>query len=529
MATSLNPSNSWHAPFWGKSSAYVGGRDPLGLQTTSVATYSRLLPGITNVTNRVRYWSFYCWLVSLYSKRVHRTGEERFVNFMRRGEFTLAVAIERVAPEEMAVSGKDKARRAAQDLPLDLKKYADRNVQGKTLRYWEMELGAFGQYFAGVLTELGLIEKNEHDIFVCTDKTRNERYALNLDVSGVELAEAFREAVGHDIEERFFDALERGIVTSEDLEAFGAVMKLSAIRPESSEWELLKQLMTGRDLPGHIPRETDTYLRRHSIRLFLDFCRLEKERTVLDFLHWIGGRKGVDLNGRETDVAFGWYFYVLNEYWHIANELIFNAFLERLRTNDFARLEDFVPDFLKEMVSKAVGGKKTSQNITAGEWMLMAEDENDETDNETAYQALEGFKSILTLFHSYGTQLDQFEQFGRRLKIERPGNFAQGLRMVEAQLHRPLYDFFEWFLLRHIVNRHLFVAMDKLATTGVNTQKFRLEERVLYFIKPIGVGYTNPRLSQLIQFLRDLKVLDPDLNLTDTATRFLEPENPATT
>jgi len=523
MANSLNASNSWQAPFWGKSSAYVGGRDPLGLQTTSVATYTHLLPGITNVTNRVRYWSFYCWLISLYSKRVHRTGEERFVNFIRRGEFTLAVAIELVAPSETSVSGKDKARRAAQELPLDLRKYADKNVQGN-LRYWKLELGAFGQYFSGVLTELGLIEKNEHGIFVCTDKTQHERYAHNLDVSGVELADAFRASVGGELEDRFFDALEKGIAGAEDLRAFGEAMNLSAVHSESSEWELIKRILTGRDSPGSLLKDSDNFFRVNTIRLFLDFCRLGKERAVLDFPFWLEARKGLDIDGTETDVAFGWYYYALNEHWHYANELIFNAFLERLRQNDFAQMEQFIPDFVQEIVQAADAVKPTGQALTAQQWMETLDAEPADHNDDTAFKALEGFTSILILYSSYKGQIGQFIRFGQRLKIERPGDFAHGLRLVEAQLQQPLYEFFEWYLLRQIVNRHLFVAMDKLVTTGVNTQKFRLEERILYYINTIGVGYTNPRLTQLALFLRDLQVLDQDFNPTDLAARLLEPE-----
>ena len=47
------------APQWNTAGTYSMGRDPLGLQAASVRLYTDLVPGLTNVTNRIRYYSFY--------------------------------------------------------------------------------------------------------------------------------------------------------------------------------------------------------------------------------------------------------------------------------------------------------------------------------------------------------------------------------------------------------------------------------------------------------------------------------------
>lgn len=522
MPPSLSASNSWQAPFWGKSSAYVGGRDPLGLQATSVATYSRLLPGITNVTNRVRYWSFYCWLIHLYSRKVHKTGYDRFIGFIRWGEFALACAIEKVAPEEGAVSGKDKARKAIQQLPLDLGKYANSNADSND-RYWKYESGAFGQYFAGIMTDLGLLEKNEYGIFVCTDKTQHEKYALQLEVSGVDLAEAFHEAIGVEIESRFLNTLEKGIASEEDLILIGKKMNLSAIQPATTEWMLIQKILTGRDLPGRKTKEQDSFFRLETINLFLDFRRLEPERGITQFPFWLEERNGLSKSGDASEVAFGWFYYTVNEHWHYAHELIFDFFLERLRSNDFTGLETFLKGFVAEIVQQALPASRYKGGISALEWLDLLESTTlDDTEESTENRAVKGFKAIFNLYKKYKDRIDEFIIFGQRLGIERHGDFGHGLRHIGEHLHSPLEAFFEWHVLRQIINRHLFVAMEKLATTGVNTQKFRLEEQVLYFINNISVGYTNPRIYQLGLFLRDLKVLDQLFSPSDLADDFAE-------
>jgi hypothetical protein len=45
------------------------GLDPFGMQNSSINLHQRLLPGICNVTLRIRYYGFYAWLVAVYARR----------------------------------------------------------------------------------------------------------------------------------------------------------------------------------------------------------------------------------------------------------------------------------------------------------------------------------------------------------------------------------------------------------------------------------------------------------------------------
>src|SRR5450631_1575984 len=45
------------------------GLDPLGLQAPSIRLYQALVPGISNVTPRTRYYGFYPWLSEEYARR----------------------------------------------------------------------------------------------------------------------------------------------------------------------------------------------------------------------------------------------------------------------------------------------------------------------------------------------------------------------------------------------------------------------------------------------------------------------------
>ena len=45
------------------------GLDPLGMQNSSVNLYQTFLPGISNVTLRMRYYGLYAWLSRSYAKK----------------------------------------------------------------------------------------------------------------------------------------------------------------------------------------------------------------------------------------------------------------------------------------------------------------------------------------------------------------------------------------------------------------------------------------------------------------------------
>lgn len=92
-------------PFWGASINLITGLDPLSLQTTSEATYSVLLSGITNLTNRMRYYGFYCWLLDFYFKQETKGNSTEQYKFIRRAELMVAILMQSEREEVLQVTG----------------------------------------------------------------------------------------------------------------------------------------------------------------------------------------------------------------------------------------------------------------------------------------------------------------------------------------------------------------------------------------------------------------------------------------
>ena len=63
------------------------GLDPLGMQNSGVVLYQALLPGISNITLRMRYYGFFCWLSDVYARRGVTTDFEIWRQWVRRTRY----------------------------------------------------------------------------------------------------------------------------------------------------------------------------------------------------------------------------------------------------------------------------------------------------------------------------------------------------------------------------------------------------------------------------------------------------------
>jgi hypothetical protein len=78
---------------------------------------------------------------------------------------------------------------------------------------------------------------------------------------------------------------------------------------------------------------------------------------------------------------------------------------------------------------------------------------------------------------------------------------------------------------RHLVADHLKIAGRKLAASGTFTYHFTLSDGVIADGRLAEYAYTNPRLRNLIRFLRDAHLYD-GAAVTPAGTRFLNEGQP---
>ena len=147
--------------YWASNEGFKGGRDPLGIQNSSIATYSKLLPGLTNLTRHIRYYSIYCWLLSEYDE-LEKKGQN-FIhqyNFIRRAELAIALIMkdQGIGAIVGALFVSQGRYKLVEESVYNLADGADYESKDK---YWTFKTGAFGQYYLGSLIYYELVKIEE--------------------------------------------------------------------------------------------------------------------------------------------------------------------------------------------------------------------------------------------------------------------------------------------------------------------------------------------------------------------------------
>src|SRR5689334_18847909 len=152
---------------WVKPPEPIRGLDHLGVQAPCIALYGQLLPGITNVTDRARYYSFYPWVIWSLERRFPKSDYSAFVERYRRADCLFTLIAERHARRTdgdaerhgTAMVGRNTLVPALSAIEdggsTKLSKYT---AQDSDTRYFKNRMGGLGQYYAGMLTNLAVLD-----------------------------------------------------------------------------------------------------------------------------------------------------------------------------------------------------------------------------------------------------------------------------------------------------------------------------------------------------------------------------------
>lgn len=231
-------------PRWTKRvSIEEGGRDPLGLSRVSGMITDFLLQGIITQTYRARYYSFYCWAIWNIEAEEHCTRYDQFAAAFQRRDTLFALASLYANPDSSPVGvriieGKLQLAQQIQEVSCNFRALPSN------------ALGAFGQYYAGSIYELGLISRDDQGIYHVSD-------------SGELLARAFHDTISDTpyIKKRLFEDNE---LSWKDFMKTAATFNLDGLDNSSKERDLLIKLFFSEDL-----KSDRALMRRDSLGLLM--------------------------------------------------------------------------------------------------------------------------------------------------------------------------------------------------------------------------------------------------------------------
>lgn len=513
---------SYNEPFWAENSGFMTGRDPLGVQNSSIKTYGRLLPGMTNLTLRLRYYGFYMWVLNEYDIKIKKEGENTLqnqYNFIRRSELIIARIMRLLHPLEQSIIGSDFTKDETEIKLLgyyDIKKGADKNketIQGSV--YWDFESGALGQYYAGSLIALKLIS-TEAKFFI-------------IENEGVKLAKAFDENIEKEQKIKFLKAIESGKLDIETIKTMDD-FSINKLKVRSSEWEFYCSMLLGADgLEQSDNNGIATSLRKETIKLYLDYLiKNNLEYNDRSFIKW-----QYNLNKKIAigDSSFGWHYYYVNEAFHIALETIFWTMLVELQSKEKA-----VDEFISEMTALVLRDSKSTflpnqstimtdivyscTDYSIDEVLEILENEvKSPFNNKTAI--VMAFKLILTIYANNNHRLNEIIEFEKKYKIlDQKGRISENLSVYIENALQYDYEEFVKETIKKVINDHINTAYRKMGNGESNLLKFIIEDGIIYHIQTMYPRHTSPRLKALENFLRDLSLVDRDKKLTSEGIVF---------
>ncbi len=491
------------------------GLDPLGMQNTSVALYQNLLPGISNVTLRMRYYGFYAWLSLEYANRVGYTNPKTWQRYVRRAEALYALIAEQ-RNDESSIAGARWAKRKLSKADSEIIAFGEDADPGSPTHYLKQAWGAFGAAYGSQIFEIGIFSQ-----------TKDHSIPTPSREIGETLAESFAAELGP-LTGKFIETMENGTVKRAVLETF-APMTPSAIRAESQERDLYEKLLFAE---AGLKRSTDIR-RRKTLLLILKLAQQIGHTPSIDEIRWAfyagRGPDGAALVFPQDleDQRRRWWVYQANDLAHICFETLLKFVLSVLEPHPggllptrliaeatdqiMAVMDDTCPvdwaAFLKAMppVENA-----WSMDLSSSEWRLcktvmQAADEKRICGAEEAWAALQ----LLATLHN------RVRLFGEEVAKELGGLNVDAFRSVmtetcflEERLHAPFQGTLARLIEQRVINRHFFVALRKLRFQDDYTFLIENDEGRLRLRGMDGPTLTNPRLKSALAFLSDIHLLD---------------------
>lgn len=516
----------------------IGGLDHIGTQGPCIQIYSQLLPGITNVTDRARYYSFYPWLIRSYEERdSRRENFNAFLEAYRKADCLFTMIAERHAQ----MTGDDAARHGPAMVGRDtlndavkligegqsvlLSTYATREDSSE--RYFANRLGGLGQYYAGTLTQLDILAVVEKPWLSYTHE-RGEPIARAFDMG----------VAGH----AFWQAVDADSVSAETLDALKDFCPCCLPQQQDEQAALLDILFD---------RKSE-----------FEAQGVQRRRSLALLLHLAGALRAVEVSGLDeptfraavytetladgtawrppatlSHTRLAWAYYVRNDLMSVAMQKAFAISLTALATEPTppASIEEFSqslarhPDLLKalgKLKARTFGALCSSQELGApalGDFMADGHElawaaarvsrERQQLDREPAFLAsVVSMLALLRMRENQSAPPYGYLAMDHTQLQDSPINLRsfreRCVKWNDMTLSAAAADLIAW-----ILETHLHVALRKLRQSSTATFRIHPTERGIEARGDVPApAKTNPRIRQAIKILWDVGALarEPD-------------------
>lgn len=496
--------NKFYAPFMGDNKTLSVGLNPLGIRTASEQLFTTLLPGLNVVTLRIRYYSFYCWLLKRFYAQRSKATLADLRRHLRQSELLMAL-IHAQSNNNGGVPGITRALEIIGREGEVINFNEDAMPEGKPSGgYWKGTLGAFGTYYAASLQEMNIILP-----LVDNTSLYNVTPMTGYYISGEELADAFSETIGEDMMHTFERSAREGVVTRKQLAEMEPYFQSHNL-PKNNESRLLLNLLLQNDHPSS---EQESQLRKNTLRLLLSFLKDMdvKEFSELDFARYAYERYN---NGSDkSTAAVGWYAYYLNDSRQFESLNIFAAVLDRLKNSSKPGQWENINSFTSQL-SEEVCDSLSVRNMTVNEVL-------------TNWGSIEA--PIDSMAHAFYIILDDYKHNSNyrdcktivRTFFRSVSNDAMdAFDALEKHLDDTMETYVKQYITENIIYKHYSESMRKFGQNGIPTQKLTIENGYVRGLSTYEATHSSPRIDTLRNYATDLGLID-GCQVTDKGLQLL--------
>jgi len=534
-------------PFWSEFSSAASGRDPLSLQNSSVVIYSKMVVGITNVTHRIRYNGFFCWIFETIVKELPKSKKNSLteqMRYLRRAELLLSYIVVKNSPKVTGTGGTKYANKNISNT-INLEKGADWEFKQKGEKvYFQHQKGIFGQYYSGVTRVLDLVnhpkgdESGQLNIYTTTHK-------------GKDLADAFIEKISQKESNLFWESVQKGSINVSELENLKS-FQLHKIPKNFKEMKLYEEILLNADDTKKIE---PTFHRRDTIKLILKHLRDQEknnENPVKSFLrfnyrsHLEDSQYGGSSEGLtfQKGTASAWNLYEINEIIHVAFEHFHSCFLYFIETYP-SSLENNINELVQETI-EAFKLEDVSKGVTTIDQLVknlryLKEDISESSEDiyisydemEKSFRLHEFGKCLMyavtTLLHAHINIIPQYDkllEFAKDPKYNFNRNgYAIDLIMdlVSFKQKLSIQEYVKTILLKAI-NLHIFSSYSKTKIGQRIVHNYLIEDHDVWRLRETKPNRTSPRLQNILQYITDIDWVQKDgkfFSITDKGNKII--------
>ncbi len=376
--------------------------------------------------------------------------------------------------------------------------------------YWDFQSGALGQYYAGALIAVGIIETTG-GVFLCTEK-------------GMELANSFDENLNKEERVEFLNIIKEGKLYQENFENLHS-FSINKNVEGTNEWGYYWNMLTAsdglnqRNAEGIVPRQ-----RVESIELLLSY--LAKETGSWDEFPLAIYQGFSKLDQNKSQANWGWYLYQQNELIHFGLETIFWAMLESIHGKTKS-LDVFIQSFSKGIYNHwnkhLNGGFENTQQLFDSHIIHQISVIDCVSGIKTAVKSgnideagVFAFELLMNVFKRNQSQFPELEIYAQKYFVHDKNGYVISLfnTWFEPYLELSLERFINKIVTR-ILNDHTVVAYNKMGNGEASRLKFLIEDNYISHVETVEPRFTSPRLKSLYYFMLDLKLVGKDQKLSE--------------